>query len=373
MTRQTLKNALRRTLIATSMLIALVVAGAPPIAVEAQSAMQVIATGLDNPRGLAFGPDGALYVAEAGRGGTSSLCLPDPGLPPGVLRCYGPSGAVTRITGVGTQQRVITGLPSMALANGEAAGGPVDIGFGMGRAWLIISWGGDPAIRAPALAAGVRLGHLVRVLPNGQWDSVVDISAHEAANNPDGTTVDSNPYGLAVLSDRIVVADAGANALLQINLNAAISTLAVFPAHPAGGPTIQSVPTTVVEGPNGDLYVGELTGAPFPVGAARVYRVPRNGGTPVVVATGFTNIIDIAFGPNGVGYVLEHDADGIIPPLGPGVAGRLVRLNANGTQTVIASAGLVKPGGVTVGPDGAVYVTNRSIFAGTGEVVRIAP
>ena len=29
-----------------------------------------VATGLDNPRGLAFGPDGTLYIAEAGRGGS---------------------------------------------------------------------------------------------------------------------------------------------------------------------------------------------------------------------------------------------------------------------------------------------------------------
>jgi glucose/arabinose dehydrogenase len=136
-------------------------------------------------------------------------------------------------------------------------------------------------------------------------------------------------------------------------------------------PSIQSVPTTVVEGPDGSLFVGELTGAPFPIGAARVYRVPKTGGTPVVVASGFTNIIDIAIGPNGAGYVLEHDADGIIPPIGPGVDGRLIRINGDGTQTVIASAGLVKPGGVAVGPDGALYVTIRSISAGAGQVIRI--
>ena len=32
----------------------------------------VFATGLDNPRGVTFGPDGNLYVAEGGLGGTQS-------------------------------------------------------------------------------------------------------------------------------------------------------------------------------------------------------------------------------------------------------------------------------------------------------------
>ncbi len=365
-------SARRTAAIVVAAMTALSFGSGSPGRLIAQAPMQVIATGLDNPRGLGFGPDGALYVVEAGRGGTSSLCLPLPDNPTGT-RCYGPSGAVTRITASG-QQRVVTGLPSLAVPTGDAATGPHDIGFGLGRAWLTIGLGGNPAIRAPLEAAGIRLGTLVRVLPTGQWDYVVDISAHEAATNPDGTTVDSQPYGLRILSDRALVADAGANALFQIGLNAVVSTLAVFPERPGGpNPAMQSVPTTVTDGPDGDLFVGELTGQPFPVGAARVYRVPRNGGTPVVVATGFTTIIDIAFGADGVGYVLEHDADGIIPPLGPGVVGRLVRLNANGTQTVIASAGLIKPGGVTVGPDGFIYVTNRSISAGTGEVVRITP
>ena len=148
----------------------------------------------------------------------------------------------------------------------------------------------------------------------------------------------------------------------------------MFPDRAVGPVTIQAVPTTVTEGPGGDLYVGQLTGFPFLVGAANVYRVPANGGAPQVYASGFTNIIDIAFDrARGVGYVLEHDADSIVPPLGPGVAGRLVRVNANGSQTVIATPGLVKPGGIAIGPDGALYVTNRSIFAGTGEVVRIVP
>ena len=219
----------------------------------------VIASGLDNPRGLAFGTDGALYVAEAGRGGTSTLCAVDPGT--GANRCYGPTGAITRITRQGVQQRVVTGLPSIAPVGGDLATGPVDIDFAMGRVWVLIGFAGNPAVRAPLEAAGIRLGSLVRVLPTGQWDYVVDVSAYEAAANPDGLAVDTNPYGLRVLSDRAVVADAGANALLQISLNAVISTLAVFPTRTLpSGVVIQSVPTSVTQGADGNFYVGGLHG-----------------------------------------------------------------------------------------------------------------
>ena len=40
---------------------------------------KVVASGLDNPRHLAFAPGGDLYVAEAGRGGTAP-CVAAPGL-----------------------------------------------------------------------------------------------------------------------------------------------------------------------------------------------------------------------------------------------------------------------------------------------------
>src|ERR671933_2407231 len=66
----------------------------------------VVMTGLDNPRGLAFGPDGGLYVAEAGRGGRHPCVFLR-----GAHQCYGPTGAITRLLH-GRQQRIVTGLPS---------------------------------------------------------------------------------------------------------------------------------------------------------------------------------------------------------------------------------------------------------------------
>jgi hypothetical protein len=355
-----------------SALAALTSAIIPQSSLHAQASQIVIATGLNNPRGLTFGPDGFLYVVEAGNGGTSSLCLPIGGAPG--TRCYGPSGSVTRITGAGVQERIVTGLPSLAPPSGEEATGPHDIDFGLNRFWVTVGLAANPAVRAPFEAAGIRFGSLVRVLPTGAWDYVADLSAHEAAVNPDGGLIDSNPYGIDVLSDRAFIADAGANAVIRINLDTSINTVAVFPntivPSPFGGTIpMQAVPTTVTFGPGGNLFVGQLTGFPFPAGAANIFQVPGAGGSPTVVASGFTNIIDFALASNLTAFVLEHDANGLFAP---GDAGRLVRVNPNGTQSVITTS-LVRPGGIAIGPDGALYITNRSVSNGTGEVVRIVP
>jgi hypothetical protein len=192
---------------------------------------------------------------------------------------------------------------------------------------------------------------------------VADIAGYEAATNPDGGPIDSNPYGILALPGGRLVTDAGANALLHVKANGDISTLAVFPSR-AGGRTTDSVPTTVVTGPDGAYYVAELTGVPFADGAAKVYRVvPCH--EPEIVHDGFKTIIDIDFGPDGSLYVLQHATGAFLA--GPG---QLIRVTPDGVRTVVV-AGLTRPASVLVDGDGTIYLSNRSTSAGTGEVLRV--
>jgi hypothetical protein len=156
----------------------------------AQYVVTPVMSGLDNPRGLAFGPDGGLYVAEAGRGGTIPTSIVVEGQP----RFFGTTSALSRLLG-GVQARVLTGLPSHATSSGETASGLNDIVFNSaGEAIGLMGLGTSPTGRASLGDAGANLGHLVRLpLAGGSLQSIADLAAYEGAQNPDGGLVDSNP------------------------------------------------------------------------------------------------------------------------------------------------------------------------------------
>src|SRR6185436_10524691 len=245
---------------------------------------------------------------------------------------------------------------------------------------------GDPAARTIDFGpGGASLARLARMNASGNWSLQQDLGAYEAAANPTGDEMDSNPYGILALPGKQVLADAGANALNEVAANGATRTLAVFPDRMVEAPPflelppgtlipMDAVPTSVDLGPDGHYYVGQLTGFPFPAGGANIYRVPSQGGTPEVYAEGFTAIIDVAFGVDGSLYVLEIAGNGLVDAfIFNDWTGALIRIAPNGTRTEIAKGSLTAPGGVVVGSDGALYVTNNSIFSGAGQVLRIEP
>ncbi|HEU5015137.1 MAG TPA: ScyD/ScyE family protein [Roseiflexaceae bacterium] len=374
------KRFLWRLLALGGMLTALLTVSMPVHAAPTQASLQVVASNLDNPRGLSFGPDDALYVAEAGRGGQGP-CTTGEG---GVGSCFGLSGAVTRVIS-GTQTRIATNLPSLAAPDGSGATGPQGISFlDNGYGYLAIGLGNAPEGRALYGAAGEDLGHLLRITTSGARQSVADVSAFEGTNNPDQGDpkqggIDTNPFAVLALRGQRIVADAGGNDLLMVSASGVITTVAVFPSRMVPGPggqppevSMQAVPNSIALGPDGAYYVGELTGFPFPVGGARVYRVVP-GRAPQVYATGFTNIIGLQFDSAGNMYVLEHAVHGLLQAEGPGgdYTGALVRVSPTLSQTTVISTGLTAPTGIAISPAGGIYISNNGVSAGNGQVVRV--
>jgi len=315
----------------------------------------LIMTGLNSPRGLTLGPDGGVYVTEAGVGGAGP-CIEN--------RCFGKTGSVSRFLN-GVQQRVVTGLPSHALASGDQAIGPNDMAFQGADMFVLMGLAFDPAVRPSFGSGGELFGTLLQVSAGGQVAEVADVSAYERDVNPAGGVVDTNPFGLLMLPTLRLVADAGANALLTVAPSGLVNTMAVFPSRPTRA--TDAVSTSVAIGPDGAYYVSELTGTPFAASAANIYRVvPRQ--TPQVFRSGFTTVTDIDFGPDGSLYVIEHSRG----PVFFAQPGDLVRITPDGERTVLVS-NLNRPTSVRVASDGTVYYTNKGITAGTGEVWKLTP
>jgi hypothetical protein len=336
--------------------------------------IKVIASGLDNPRGIAVDSHGRVLVAVAGQGGAGG---------------FGTSGEIVRISKGGTRT-YRDALPSVISPEGEVSG-PVGVDVGPhGRVFATI--GGGPQVVDP------RFDTLMRVSQGGE-SIRGDIQAFRNAH-PDITDLDdppnptdSNAYGLAVLKNgKQLVTDAAGNDLLIVDGHGNVRTVAKFPneivstAHlgpgfPAELPA-EAVPTSVAVGPDGYWYVGELKGFPFTPGASRIWRIsPRardvvcdptaKHGPCTLFADGFTSVVGLDFGPHGDLYVVEIVKAGVFNLFtGGDITGALWRVR-HGHKTEIASGQLTAPGGVAVSRHGTIYVTNRSVAVGGGEVLRI--
>lgn len=337
---------------------------------------EVVATGLANPRGMTFGDDGALYIAEAGVGGEGPCAMG----PEGNEECFGLSGGVTKVSGDATE-RVIDGLASRAAAGGMSATGPNDVAVMGDAIYVLIGLGGDPATRVDVNAGSDQLGYLFVSDAEGMRP-VIDVAGYETANNPDAQALDANPYSMLMNEDgSTLIVDAGMNALLLLGEDGELSTLSVFPNETGEAPDgseipMNAVPTDVAVAEDGSSLVGQLTGFPFPVGGADVFTVPAGGGDPTSLYDGFTNIIDIDLAPDGSLYVLEMLKGGMlgIDPADPATMdGQLTRIAPDGTRTVVASEGLTWPTGMAIDDRGVPYVAVFGVMGNMGQVWKIAP
>jgi sugar lactone lactonase YvrE len=334
----------RRALVVLAALGAILVAAA---SASAAPKATVFAKAVDNPRGLALGPNGTLYVASAGHAGPTCLDKKKE-------NCVGLTSRVLAYSPAGAKRVVAKGLISGGGGDGSFAAGADGVSIGPdGHIYTVTTSGTPKDIAAVPKRLATGAGKLFDVTL-GSLNAIAAIDAFEWAHNSDGVKGDrnSNPYAVLALADRRIVADAGANAILSVDAAGTVSLLAVIPKKGKQ----QAVPTSLALGPDGAVYVGELA-----LGAgknkARIWRVPLDGTAPTVFAGGFTTITGLAFAPDGSLYVSELTLN----PNRLSPAGAIVHRRADGTKATYKKS-IAYPAGVAVAPDGSVYVSNNSIL-----------
>ena len=350
-------------------------------AAQPSSNVTVYASGLNGPRGLKFGPDGLLYVAEAGTGGSTSTagqCAQVPGTPGPGPNLGGNTARISKIDRYGKVTSVVTGLPSSVAAIGDLQG-VADVAFLDGKLYAVLAGGGCSHGNAGSPNAILRID-----TKSGSWKMVADLSKflmdHPAKYislgdyEPDGTF-----YSL--ISDGNLLYTIESNHGQVFSISARGEVKEEIDISEAEG---HIVPTSIAE-KDGDFYVGNLGLFPITTEASKVITLSKEGcrwpflkgfgcrdysqGLKVSGSrAGFTTVVGVAFGPDGLLYALELSAAPGFPSPG---AGKVVRLNRNGEIEDIAT-GLVVPTGMTFGPDGRLYVSNFGAAPpGTGQIVRI--
>lgn len=321
----------------------------------------VVADGLNGPFGLTSS-GGRLYVAES------------------------EAGQITRINPRnGSTTRVVDGLSSPA---GVAR---------VGTRIAAVTGGAQVPDASITGDSTVFFGK-----PGEEPEALADLEAYELAENPDGQLqfdpetnepLDalSNPF--AMIAQRgpglVLVADAGANAVLSVAEDGEVSTFFVPPVITTGAcegapnndpehTGCDPVPTGLAYGPNRSLYVSTLS-AEAP-GEGRVYILDASTGAVRDVISGFDAPTGVAVAPDGTIYVSEvlfgaPGQDGPPPAdFDPSTVGRIVKVSPSGVRS---SASVTMPTGLFY-EYGTLYSTAWSIagffgLSDVGQVVAVAP
>jgi len=330
--------------------------------------VKVFATGLKNPRGLKFSPNGRLYVAEGGDGGgnnaTIGSCTQVP-FPVGPYHGGPTGGRISKINWKGVRTTVTDQLPS-SHAN-EIIGGDVE---GVGDVAFV-----DNVLYAVLAGAGCSHGvpsvpnGLIKVARNGHWKMIANISdwlmGHHVINpEPDDFEPDGTPYSLIVVDEVFYSIEPNHGDMMKITTNGDISRVIDISA------TQGHIVPTALTYHKGNFYMGNLHPFPIKDGSSNIYKISPEGEIKIV-EKGFTTILGVTFDKKGRLYILENTTGK--PYLTAGT-GKIIRISNSGKRSVVAS-GLSLPTAMTFGPDGKLYVSNWGLgpksTAGGGEILQI--
>jgi plastocyanin/sugar lactone lactonase YvrE len=308
-------------------------------AAQQPTTVAVYATGLINPKGLAFTPDGALYVAESGAPGDVTVALPS-GY--GGRGPVGSNGRISRVRPGGAREDVITGLPNIGIYGGIEM---------LGASGLAVLDGQLYEVAAAHITVSPTVS---RVSPDGAMTPIADIGLFNkrtpAARDNGDAIPTGNPFGMVALKGALYVTDGNYNRVFRVLPDGTVSVLVEFANDPTS--------TGIAAGPDGALYVAQFGLEPYPPGSARVDRVALDGTVTEGAVRNLTNPIGVAFTPDGTMYVLQFvsEFDPVRRRYAP-FGGKVLRVEPDGSTTEVVN-NLMFPTAMTFGPDGALYVSN---------------
>lgn len=321
------------------------------------STVTVLATDLDYPRGIKFGPDGNLYVALAGSGGTTSTAGQcGEVVPPPVQSLGGYTSSLIKIAN-GTTSTVVDKLPSAVNGFGDILG-LADVAFVGNTVYgLVVAGCSHGNIDVPS--------SVVKLDPaTDSWTVVADISSYlhnnlTAVLEPDDFEPDGTAYSMINVRGDLYVIEPNHGEMIKVTTDGNITRVLDFSAQYG-----HIVPTAMTY--DGNFFVGNLGTFPLKAGSSNIFKVTPSGEVKIW-AMGFTSVLGIAFDHQHRMYVLESSAmDGFPTPN----AGRVVRVNNNGTRDLIVD-NLNFPTGMTLGSDGALYISDTGYGPPDGKVLKV--
>jgi hypothetical protein len=317
----------------------------------------VFATNLRFPRGLKFGPDGRLYVAESGLGGedtTIGFCDQDPNFGP---YHSGRSSRVSSFDMQGNRAIAVDNLPSSIDIFGETFGA-ADVVF-VGNTLYILTNGSGCSHGVSYANNGI-----LRVNADGSLTQINDLSVwtqtHPVANPP---CCDYDAEGvwwtLTYNNGALFTNNANTGDFLRVSLD---------------GVTTRFLDISLTEGHNvptgitlrGNFYIANLGLFPITVGSSSLYKILPNH-TLMKLFVGLTAVVSLV-SLNGKLYALETSTEADFPVPG---SGKIVHVSDSGDLTEILT-GLTFPTAMTAGPDGALYISEFGYGdPGLGRILKV--